>query len=227
MKGFVETLAGRWDNLGDEQKRGVVERLLPQSRRLNRVVDRLLTAADIQAGAVVAPAMEPIELEPVLQKAADRFTALAPLHHFEVDAEPGMAAAADRKVLDRVLEQLVDNAVRFSPSGGAVRLAARRQGRKVEVTVEDEGIGFPPKASRMFDAFVQGEAVDDRVHAEGGVGVGLFIVRSLLAPMGAGVRAESRRPAPGSRLVATLRSAAITRADRDPLARVARVNSPK
>jgi signal transduction histidine kinase len=97
----------------------------------------------------------------------------------------------------------------------------------VELVVEDEGIGFPAKANRMFDAFVQGEAVDDRVHTEGGVGVGLFIVRSLLAPMGGGVRAERRSVASGSRLVVTLRSASITGTDRAPLARAARVHSPK
>ena len=226
LKGFVETLAGRWDKLTDEQRQSVVERLLPQSRRLNRVVDRLLTAADIQAGAVVRPAMEPIGLQEALERVADRFAPLAPLHRFEVDAEPGVAALADRKELDRVLEQLVDNAVRFSPSGGTVRLGAQRCKRKVEISVEDEGVGLPSTSRKIFDAFVQGEDVDNRVHAEGGVGVGLFIVRSLLADMGGSARAERRSPEPGARLVVTLRSARLTERGLDRLARAARVHSP-
>jgi len=227
LKGFVETLAGRWDTLEEEQRRNVVERLLPQTRRLNRVVDRLLTAADIQAGAVVAPSMEAVELEPLLGKVASQFKAIAPLHRFEIAAEPGVAALADRKSLERVLEQLVDNAVKFSPSGGSVRLAAERRKRRVELTVEDEGVGLPDTRRKIFEAFVQGEAVDNRVHAEGGVGVGLFIVRALLADMGGTVGTESRSPDPGARFVVTLRSAPMTERDGAPLARRARVHSPK
>jgi signal transduction histidine kinase len=226
MKGFIETLAGRWDKLTEEQRQSVVERLLPQARRLNRVVDRLLTAADIQVGAVVPAVEEPVGVEEALERVADQFGPLAPLHRFQVVAEPGVTAMADRKVLDRVLEQLVDNAVKFSPSGGTVRLGARRNKRRVEITVEDEGVGLPAKGHKIFEAFVQGEDVDNRVHAEGGVGVGLFIVRSLLVDIGGDVRAEPRSPEPGARLVVTLRSGRLTDRDPDRLARAARVHSP-
>jgi signal transduction histidine kinase len=77
------------------------------------------------------------------------------------------------------------------------------------VTVDDEGVGLPSDHRRVFEAFVQGESVDRRVHDEGGVGVGLFIAKSLLKQMGG--RVDAKRREHGSRFVVTLRPAGAAR----------------
>ena len=136
----------------------------------------------------------------------DDFAPMAPLHEFVVDAEPDETARADTRALDQILDQLVDNAVKYSPSGGTVRVGASRRRGRVEIFVEDDGVGLPSDTRDIFDAFAQGESVEGRVHDEGGVGVGLYIVRTLTEQLGGSVRAE--RPAKGgARFVVTLRAA--------------------
>ncbi|MBV8305586.1 MAG: HAMP domain-containing histidine kinase [Acidimicrobiia bacterium] len=204
IKGFIDTLVGRWDALTDDQRHNLVDRLPPQSRRLNRVVDRLLLAANMQAGVSPAMALGSVQVADALERVASSYTAVAPLHEFVVDAGPDVAVRADVKAVDQILDQLVDNAVKYSPAGGTVRLSARRRRTRVEIAVEDEGVGLPPDTRAIFDAFTQGEDVDGRVHDEGGVGVGLYIVRTLCAQLHGSVHAERR--ARGARLVVTLRA---------------------
>jgi signal transduction histidine kinase len=204
LKGFVDTLLARWDHLEDQQRQQLVERLGPQVRRLHRGVDRLLVAADIQRGAHLRVTNEPLALADVVGDVVDGFRPLAPLHTFNVDVAPEVAVVADRKALAQALDQLVDNAVKYSPSGGSVVVRAQSARRRVELAVEDEGVGLPSDFSRILEPLTQGEEVDGRVHDEGGVGVGLYIARAMVEAMGGSVRAERRRPEPGTRLVVTL-----------------------
>jgi signal transduction histidine kinase len=204
LKGFVETLLARWDHFDDTQREQLVERLAPQVRRLHRGVDRLLLAADIQRGANLRLENEKIALREVVADVVDGFRPLAPLHAFTVDVPDDLTVVADRKALTQALDQVVDNAVKYSPAGGSVNVRARRASRRIELVVEDEGVGLPSDASRIFDPLSQGEDVDTRVHDEGGVGVGLYIARALVDAMGGSVRAERRTPEPGTRLAVTL-----------------------
>lgn len=204
IKGFVDTLTSRWSSLDDTQRHDLVDRLPQQSRRLNRVVERLLLAANLQAGSASRPKLASVDVAQTLERVAEEFKPMAPLHQFIVVAPTDVAARADAKTLEQILDQLVDNAVRYSPSGGLVRLATTRRRGHVEITVEDEGIGLPADTDSIFKAFAQGETVDRRVHDEGGVGVGLYIARRLCEQLGGSVRAERRREG-GARFVVTLR----------------------
>jgi signal transduction histidine kinase len=204
LKGFVDTLSARWNHLEDGQRQTLVERLGPQVRRLHRGVDRLLIAADIQRGATLRVGADALALESVVNDVVEGFRPLAPLHTFTVDVAPDLCAVGDRKALGQALDQIVDNAVKYSPSGGAVVLRARRTSRRVELVIDDEGVGLPSDFSRIFEPLTQGEEVETRVHDEGGVGVGLYIAHALLEAMRGTVRAERRTPEPGTRIVVTL-----------------------
>jgi signal transduction histidine kinase len=170
--------------------------------------------------------VEAVEVNRSLVDVADGFRPVAPLHTILVEGDLDAAVVADRKALGQVLDQLVDNAIKYSPSGGLVTLAAHRRGSRVEITVEDEGVGLPSDAARIFEAFAQGEDLDRRTHDEGGVGVGLFIARPLLAGRGGTVRAERRHPEPGTRLVVTLKRAPASPAGDGQLVRPGRVHGP-
>jgi signal transduction histidine kinase len=184
----------------------LVESMAPQTQRQARVIEHLLTAASLQAGTYAKPVVSEVDLVGVIQQIVDEFEPLSPLHDFEVDVDQRVGyVSGDGTALNQVLGELVDNAIKYSPSGGTVFITARRVGRDVELAVEDEGVGLPKATRALFDAFVQGEDVDRRVHDEGGVGVGLYIARSLVTAMGGSVDAE-RRPS-GARFVVTLRGA--------------------
>jgi signal transduction histidine kinase len=102
---------------------------------------------------------------------------------------------------DIIVGQLLENAFKYSPDGGTVRVRARETGEWIEVTVEDEGIGIADgDHERIFDRFFQGEAGDRRRF--GGVGIGLFIVRRLAEAQHGEVTAASR---PGGGTVMCLR----------------------
>jgi signal transduction histidine kinase len=175
---------------------------------LNRLVERLLVAASIKAETHTRPRVRGIDLAVVIEGIAEQFRPEAPLHSFEVKIEPRLPRVlADPQAIDQVLQHLVDNAVKYSPAGGTIRLLAHSGQRSVNVLVEDEGVGLPSDHAHIFDKFEQGESVTKRVHDEGGVGLGLYIVRTLVEEMGGSVRAEPR-PVVGARFIVSLRPAA-------------------
>jgi signal transduction histidine kinase len=210
IKGYTETLAARWDALDESSRRMLVESMAPQAQRQARVIEHLLTAAALQAGTFARPAVEPMALPPVLERVAAEYRIVAPLHDIRVSASDVPPVLASDQSLGQIVSELLDNAVRFSPSGGAVTVVALARGRWVEVAVEDQGVGLPADTGRLFQPFGQGEDVDRRVHAEGGIGVGLFIVKTLAEMLGGEVRAE--RGADGARFVVRLRPAGRTAA---------------
>jgi signal transduction histidine kinase len=204
IKGYTETLASRWEALDDRSRQMLVESMAPQTQRQARVIEHLLTAAALQAGTFATPPIGEVDVATVIGQVVDEFDPLAPLHDFTVGIAPRVGLVrGDPAALSQALGELVDNAVKYSPSGGTVTITARRAGRGIEIAVEDEGVGLPATAA-IFDAFVQGEDVDRRVHDEGGVGVGLYIARSLVEAMGGTVDAQ---PQPGgARFMITLRA---------------------
>jgi signal transduction histidine kinase len=104
--------------------------------------------------------------------------------------EPGaLTVAADREKLARVLGNLLDNAVKYSPAGGRIEVDARRLADSAEISVADEGIGIPrADRERVFTKFFR---ADREGAAHEGTGLGLFLVRGLVTAMGGRVWVES------------------------------------
>ena len=93
---------------------------------------------------------------------------------------------ADPAKLRQVVDQLVENAVRYSPAGGVVRIEARRRPHAVEVSVADEGVGIPEaERQRVFEKFFRG------ADEGSGTGLGLFIARGLVSAMGGRINVDS------------------------------------
>ena len=149
----------------------------------------------------------PFDLAAVLHGAAAAFQPLSDKHTVVADVPAGLPrASGDAMATDIIVGQLLENAFKYSPDGGTVRVRARVTGEWIEITVEDEGIGIADgDHERIFDRFFQGEAGDRRRF--GGVGIGLFIVRRLAEAQHGEVTA-STRPQGGTSMCLRLRPAA-------------------
>ena len=208
VQGFASTLASRWDQLADEDRRAAVRTIAERAGSLGRLVEQLLLGS--RAGADQLPVSNgPFDLAAVLRGAANSFRPLSDKHTVVADIPADLPPAyGDTMATDIIIGQLMENAFKYSPDGGTVQIRARVVGSWIEVTVVDEGIGITSgDHERIFDRFVQGETGDRRRF--GGVGIGLFIVRRLALAQHGEVTARSR-PNGGTSMRLRLRPATKT-----------------
>lgn len=207
LRGFSQTLSSRWESFPEERRKELVTTMARHARSLEHVVERLIQGAQMEAGIGIAATFRDVVVAEALAPPVAQLRGLATLHEFVTEVPPELSAHANQKALEQVFTHLLENAVKYSPSGGEIRVSAHRTGRWIEIAVEDQGVGLPSDPSRIFEKFGQGEAVDTRTYDEGGVGLGLFIVRRHVETMGGSIRAEARDPA-GARFILRLPAAA-------------------
>jgi signal transduction histidine kinase len=191
VQGFASTLASRWDKLTDAERRSAVQTIAERAGSLGRLVEQLLLGS--RAGAdQLTVTNGPFDLAPLLRGTATAFRPLSEAHTLAADIPEGLPRAhGDPMATEIIVGQLLENAFKYSPEGGAVSVAARVAGDWIEVTVQDEGIGIAPgDHERIFERFFQGETGDRRRF--GGIGLGLYIVRQLARAQDGEVAASSR-----------------------------------
>jgi len=191
VQGFASTLARRWDKLTDAERRSAVQTIAERASSLGRLVEQLLLGS--RAGAdQLTVTNGPFDLAALLRGTAVAFRPLSEAHTLSAVIPDGLPPAhGDPMATEIIVGQLLENAFKYSPGGGAVTVTARMAGGWIEVTVEDEGIGIAPgDHERIFERFVQGETGDRRRF--GGIGLGLYIVRQLARAQGGEVEASSR-----------------------------------
>lgn len=174
------------DGLGEE--RAIIER---QVDHMVRLVDDLLDVSRITRG-MVSLDRRKVALQQVLDRAIELASPLLEqhAHQLSIDLEPGLAVDGDPVRLSQVFANLLTNAAKYTPRGGAITIAAGQSGDRVRVRVRDTGIGISPSMlPRIFDQFVQERQALDR--SAGGLGLGLSIVRSLVELHGGTVEAHS------------------------------------
>ncbi len=199
--GFAETLLRRDVLFGDEERRTFLGYIASESEHLTSIVDALLNVARLDAGDLQLT-LVPTDVGSVVSDVVGTLSRAAEEangHRFVVDLpEEPLAAEADPEKLRQVLQNLIVNAVKFSPAGGTVTVAARRHGPTVEVSVADEGVGIPVgEQARIFRKFYRGDAGGAR-EGLGGTGLGLFIAQGLVAAMGGRIWVSSREGAGSS-----------------------------
>ena len=186
----------------------VIER---QVRHLARLVDDLLDVSRITRGRVTL-ACAPIEAAAVVAKAVEIARPLVEerRHALEIDVARGLVIEGDEVRLAQVIANLLTNAAKYTPPEGHIRVRARRaddgRGEAIEIVVSDDGIGIAPELlPRVFDLFVQGRRGLDR--SEGGLGIGLTIVRRLVEMHGGQIRVSSPGVGRGTEVVVWLPAA--------------------
>jgi signal transduction histidine kinase len=168
------------------------EMLDRQVRHLSRLVDDLMDVSRITRGKVDLR-MQPVDLAEVVGRAVDEVRPLveARRHRLTVTHQAGaLRVNADPTRLTQVLANLLNNAAKYTDEGGEITVTVGRAGVDAVVRVRDTGIGISPEMlTRVFDLFTQVETSLDR--AEGGLGIGLTLVRSLVELHGGSVEVKS------------------------------------
>ena len=195
IRGAIATLR-QSPGLSEASRADLLDVAEEEAVRLGRYLTKILEMVRIEQGQII-PRAEPLDMAEAITAAADRVAresgrlidrAIAPRL-----PEPRL----DAMLLDQVLGNLLENAVKFSGPEGRVRVAAQREGYEVAILVEDDGPGIAPEdLPRVFDPFFRASRRD---RVSGGTGLGLAICRGLTQAMGGRIAAENR-PGGGARL---------------------------
>jgi PAS domain S-box-containing protein len=210
IKGYAEML--RRDQqmpaqrqLAADKRRAFLDGILESSERLERTVDILVNFAAMEAGRLVLRT-EPVDMANLVHEVCERWRSRSDRHRVEELVNGRPRVLADRRLLERSIDELFDNAVKFSPEGGVVTVRAELigagDGRAVEIAVSDEGIGIAPSDfDRIFTDFSQIDGSATRRY--GGLGLGLPFVQRVVAAHGGSLDASSE-PGRGSTFVMRL-----------------------
>ncbi|HYF20226.1 MAG TPA: ATP-binding protein, partial [Ramlibacter sp.] len=185
-----------------ERAREVVDR---QVSHMARLVDDLLDLSRINRG-LIQLQRQSVPLRQLMERAVEtaRPAIEAARHHLEVQlAEPELMLHADADRIIQVIGNLLNNAAKYTPDGGHIRLAAWRSGHHAQLEVVDNGIGIPPdQQGKLFQMFTQ--LHHSAARAKGGLGIGLSLVRTLVQMHDGSVRVYSAGLDEGTRFTVEL-----------------------
>jgi two-component system sensor histidine kinase KdpD len=205
IRGSASTLREAWTDLDEATRDDLLRSIEDDVGRMARFLANILDMTRLETGEI-APRIGAVALAEVVEAAITRVPGTA---HVGVNLSSDLPrAVADPALLEQVLVNLLDNAVKYSPAGGIISVSGRLVGDRVALSVVDEGIGIAPDdLPYVFDSFYRARR-QDRVGP--GTGLGLAIARGLMEAMGGTIEAQSPRPdapadgAPGTMITLTL-----------------------
>lgn len=179
LRGYLETLLMKEDSLSAEEKRNYLQIAAEQSARLSTLISKLFELAKLDAAlAQISP--EPFMLSELAQDVAQKFDLAAKKKHvllrtdFPADIPP---VCADVGLIERVLENLMENALRYTEAGGRVGIKLMSREEEVSVEVSDTGCGISPEhLPHVFDRFYRAE----KSRTDQSAGLGLAIVKRII-----------------------------------------------
>lgn len=180
LHGYLETLQLKDETLTSSERNDYIETALRHSDRLTQLVSELFELAKLDATRE-APQREPFAITELVYDVAQKFRLRMEQAgialHVCIDNETPFVEA-DISLIERALENLIDNAIDHTPNGGALTLSVQKNNNKAEITIRDSGGGIPTnELSRIFDRFYQ---VNNKHRQGGHAGLGLAIVKRIM-----------------------------------------------
>lgn len=167
-----------------------------ETTKLESIVEHLLDLGRIESGRLHLE-RQPTELNQLIRSTIASMEALSARHRLVGDLQPTpLIASVDAKRIEQVLRSLLDNAIKYSPAGGAITVQAHRDDQQIYITVSDEGIGIPAEEwDRVFDRFHRVE--NELTRRMRGAGLGLAVCKGIVEAHGGHIWVESQ-PGAGS-----------------------------
>jgi two-component system phosphate regulon sensor histidine kinase PhoR len=191
IQGFAETLlSGALEDA--EHSRKFIEIIRENAVRLGRLTDDLLKLAQIEAGKLELQ-RQPVAVNSVIQPCLEVARLKADQKNLTLDTDCRAdlpLVNGDSLCLQQVLQNLLDNAVRYSPTGGRIIVRAFVRGSEIVISVSDSGVGIPKaEQERIFERFYRADA--SRSREDGGTGLGLSIAKHLVEAHGGRIQVQS------------------------------------
>jgi signal transduction histidine kinase len=188
IKGYSQMLCRRL--LDDPEGHRYSETIDTQVSRLSRLVDDLLDVTRFTRGQFELT-REQVDLRPTLEDVVSRFRMLSPRHSLRLEMDEGSYEGYwDPERLEQVLNNLISNAIKYSPEGGEVLVWARHEGNHLTMGVRDQGVGIADEdQEQLFERFYRGSAEGKAVK---GLGLGLYVTRRIVEAHGGTVAVHSK-----------------------------------
>jgi two-component system sensor histidine kinase KdpD len=188
IQGAAGTLRTAWDSLTAETRADLLASIEQDVGRMARFLANIADLTRLESGQI-RPRLTAVSVPEVVEAAISR---LADPLHVATHVPASLVVRADASLLEQVLFNVLDNAVKYSPHGAFVRVRGEAAGGDVRIAVTDEGVGIPPEdLPHVFDSFFRVSRGD---RTAPGTGLGLAIARGLVEAMGG--RIEARSPSP-------------------------------
>jgi signal transduction histidine kinase/DNA-directed RNA polymerase specialized sigma24 family protein len=190
IAGVGRTLEDNSSILSEEDRRDLLARLNANATGLDSMVAKLLDFGRLEAGQLNVEPVD-VDLRELLEGVAQRLASLFRDHFVRVDVEDGLTAQADPLLIERVIENLLTNAAKYTPPGSRIQVSATGEGQGAVVAVEDDGPGIPPdELPHIGERFFRGGHSTTR--STRGTGLGLALVSEVLDLHGTYLEVESK-----------------------------------
>ena len=190
--GAAETLRQRRDQLDPPTQGRLLDVITSESKTLAEIVDQILLTGELDAHLITIARrpVDPVELAGGVVEAAASHAPENVSISLEADPQDVGRVVTDETRLRQILHNLVENAVKYSPGGGDVKIGIRRNGDRISFEVRDQGMGITPEdRERIFEKFYRADPSMSR--GVGGTGLGLYIVHELVSRLGGNIEVSS------------------------------------
>ncbi|MDP2660310.1 MAG: ATP-binding protein [Dehalococcoidia bacterium] len=190
IEGYAGILSEEGLDLPRAQMREKLQAIKEESRLLSQMVENLLYASRIQAGGLELR-REPVDLPSLIRRVVQRMGQISKKHVISAEMPTSFPTViADYERVQEVITNLIDNAMKYSPKGGAIRVEGEVRSNEVVISVVDSGQGIPQgDREKVFDRFFRREGGVARVAK--GTGLGLFICKSIVEAHGGRIWVDS------------------------------------
>jgi two-component system sensor histidine kinase KdpD len=191
IAGGAATLAGNLDALSGADRRALANSVSEEAMRMSERITTLLDLVRLETGAI-QPRFAAYELAELVGSVLHRLDTRLRAHRVRIDLPENLPLLqVDGRLIEQVLENLLDNASKYTPGGSEIRISARALRRQVEISIEDDGPGLPGSDPEiLFEKFQRGSPEG----SDGGIGLGLAICRTIVSLHGGRIWAENRTP---------------------------------
>ena len=192
MQGYLETILIKANSLSEEEKTKYLQTIFKSTERLRKLVDELFELSKLEAREK-KPKPEPFSIAELLQDVHQKNLILAEAKKIELKTNFPYdlpLAYADIGMMERVLQNLIDNAIKFTPQGGNIVLQLKKENNDIIISISDSGEGIvDSELSHIFDRYNRSK----RTESNDGLGLGLAIVKKILEVHSIEINVESKK----------------------------------